>query len=643
MNWKNHFTTTTFLIMFISILSILLVSILNLYSKSYTLSIISGYLILFLLPGVPLTAFFLKDTNFDSISSFLLGIYLSLSLNSLLYLILCYLIKDVSSIIILISTSFISIALLLFRPYFHFLKSTTTKYNKYHIYGLIILLLAVAFRFVYLHYTEYIGDEAGICLYNAIELIKGNTDVISNPLLANHTRPPMQVLLPAIVYLFTHSFDEVVVRFPFAVSGLISVWFIYIIACEIFGSRIYGWIAGSLAALNGYFVAFSRIVQYQSFVITSLVLTFLFLYKFINSVELKDINKHFILSMFIFSIAVLSHFESLIFIPVVLFAIIAKLQRTNSKKIVYILVGGICLFCIIAALYYLSFSMVSLSKKTSITSWEKRFDMSLHFNIKSFWATNVAYNYSLYMILITILSLFSVFNKLSYNNCLLGIWFLSYFIFYVVLCKRPSTHLYTIFPAWILLASYGVKTIFSNYANSKWVTPVKTQIGKAIFWVTFTIVCVFTGNAVYSRFIQYSPISISRRNFPPGCHILGTTHGSNGWKTVGYLFRTGLLYGSYASNESRKITSFYLRKREALSPRRQKRITGNEKYLIEAIEPLRRKYFHNIPRNYHLIARVYSNNKLTIKIFEKNAKNDKIKHYYNKDYKAFYNELDKKL
>ena len=68
--------------------------------------------------------------------------------------------------------------------------------------------------------------------------------------------------------------NEATARFPFALCGLVGSLGIYLLGRRAFGERA-GLIAFFLFAINGYFIGFARVVQYQSLVLTMSILAHL--------------------------------------------------------------------------------------------------------------------------------------------------------------------------------------------------------------------------------------------------------------------------------------------------------------------------------------------------------------------------------
>ena len=123
-----------------------------------------------------------------------------------------------------------------------------------------ILLVAGGFRLAQLGWSEFQGDEA-LVTWASARAIAGE-----DAILYEHGKSPAEVLLPAVWW----SLDGRLYRgdgAPAVCPGRRR----RVVAGALLATRLFGrraaWIAGALFAINGYFIAFSRVVQYQSRVI----------------------------------------------------------------------------------------------------------------------------------------------------------------------------------------------------------------------------------------------------------------------------------------------------------------------------------------------------------------------------------------
>lgn len=599
---------------------------------------ISGILLLYFLPGAVLLPLILSSGEIDGITRVFLSFAISLVSVSLGYLFLCFALGRVTRPMVL--SLIVSYGLLSFLP--RLWKGplpaglAVKRYPRWDTLALIILIIAAFFRFAHLGYAEYQGDEAGNCLLNSLNLVGGKTWVLLKPESTAHPRPPTQVLIPALSFLLTRTFDEGVTRMPFALAGLASVWLLYVLGRDMFSSPLAGFVAGLSAALNGYLVAFSRIVQYQSIVVLSTVLAMLFLWRFMKSDETMSAGKYLFLGTVFWAFSVLSHYEGLLFFPVVAYALLYRAKRMGWKESMLWLIGLCVLFLLITALFYLPLFMDSATGHALEKHWKGRHDASFHFNIDLFSTSIPLYVSWPYMVAMIILALCSFLNGYKKALLMIILWFSSFFVYYMVICKTPQTHVLTFFPAWALLTGAGLTSI-NNYITKNISTNILVlKLNIFIINLIALGVGILTILHLYTLFINHNPEYIWCRNRMeiPVKAIFGFPY-HRGWKTIGALFRTGEFGGSYNTNEQTKIAKFYLR---------QSKITKiNAKYLVKVLCP---QNFHNdyvVGPQYQLVARFLSGGKTQLLLFQEMTVVEPVKDYDVRELDELYRSLDRKI
>lgn len=180
-------------------------------------------------------------------------------------------------------------------------------FKIHNIIVIMFLLVAIYFRFYNLGYSDFQGDEAKIFIYKTLD-----KDFIST--LFTNSKGPGQyivVYLTDIVYgIVEINFDkEYFFRIPFALVGVISVFLFYYLG-KMFGGKNAGVHACIFASLNGFFIAFSRIVQYQSFNIFLALVSSIF---FIGYLKNKSIRNLFLVGL-ISAFGFLFHYDAVFYI-----------------------------------------------------------------------------------------------------------------------------------------------------------------------------------------------------------------------------------------------------------------------------------------------------------------------------------------
>ena len=211
--------------------------------------------------------------------------------------------------------------------------------------GLLTLLLVAGFlRLPNLHYSEFQGDETRALLRTA-EAIQGYRDA-----LMTHKKGPGEILLPASHYVLVDRINEVTARLPFALLNLTGLLAVFLLGWRMFGPRV-GWVAAMFLALDGYFIGFARIVQYQSMVFCLVVLTVLVLYRLVRVP--RRLPNFLTLAALFLGTAMLAHYEGALAVIPGLFLLFMLWRRgvalaaLGRALIAPVLVGG----AILAAFY----------------------------------------------------------------------------------------------------------------------------------------------------------------------------------------------------------------------------------------------------------------------------------------------------
>ena len=123
----------------------------------------------------------------------------------------------------------------------------------------LVLLLAGVLRLPHVGWSEFQGDEA-IVLTKAAAAVEGRDDAHYI-----HKKGPAEILITAQAYALEGRIDETRARLPFALATLAGLLALYVLGRGLFGGFA-ATVATLALGLNGFFIAFARIVQYQGVV-----------------------------------------------------------------------------------------------------------------------------------------------------------------------------------------------------------------------------------------------------------------------------------------------------------------------------------------------------------------------------------------
>jgi 4-amino-4-deoxy-L-arabinose transferase-like glycosyltransferase len=389
------------------------------------------------------------------------------------------------------------------------LKSLINRY-----YGALTFLIIIAsiLRLVNLGYSDYQGDET-----KALFLPEQGQSVWE--FLLAQRKGPLQFLITFLIKLIDPLYNnQFLVRLPFAVAGIISVYFFYKLVKEHFGNRV-SFYATLFFLTNGFLIAFSRIAQYQSLVVMFMLGT---LYFFTIAVTKKGMEiKGIFLGFLFWALSLLSHYDGVFIAP---FATYLLYNWWNSvsfdkKKKIKILAGSMLMSAIILSSFYVPF-IIGLSDQT-LAYWNGRLTGEVSGKISSsmylfsvYQPIYIVHFYKILAVLGLILSFLSFANKnkkvknliektkvmtIENRKALLAlfVWLIPAVLFMEVLVYIPGTHIYVyLIPLFIVLA-FGLYLV-ENLAR----TFLGKNIGRSVFIYGFVVLFAFIYAQIYAVFVD---------------------------------------------------------------------------------------------------------------------------------------------
>ena len=489
-----------------------------------------------------------------------------------------------------------------------------------------IVLVGALFRFTELGYSEFQGDEALVML-TAADILEGHEDV-----LFLRGKGPAEVLLPTALWGLTGVIDETAARLPFALVGSCIPLLGFLLASSLFEDQRMangiGVVASALLALNGFMVAFSRIVQYQVLVIFLSGLGLWCSWQWRRNGSARWLM---LCALFVGS-ALLAHYDGLMVVPAIFYVMVTAWRRRTYQepkaRSPMPIVAAFALLCFVAGLFYLPYALDAQAVHTGDYLGERIGSALVKNNLASFQHFNVFYTSFYYYALTGLLVLvflvrasqrpyglrrlswvprwFSLFLALvvvvlfcwpeilrtpsldlafipftllclgALSSAVLSdgqraavLWLTVPFLGYNFAVALPLTHIYTVVPAWTLLAAAMGITIARPLITSTDTVSWRRWTARLATVLSGAIAVLFAGylTLAYLRhdveFLADWPRSQSALYWtpysnPPPTGFFGFPHRS-GWKAVGALYANGQLRGDYGSNEEPDITAWYTR------------------------------------------------------------------------------------
>ncbi len=527
---------------------------------------------------------------------------------------------------------------------------------------LLVIAAALFLRFGNLGYSEFQGDEA-LAMISAAEALEGHEDA-----LFLRSKGPGEVLLPMAMWRLNGIINEFSARLPFIIASLAAIVTIYLIGQALNCPHL-GWLAALIFSLNGFTVAFGRIVQYQALVLWMSSLAFLLiLYQ-----RKTGQRRYALLSGLCLGTGLLAHYDTILVLPAIGWLLLPSLLSdegqfswldwwTRFRKATFI---PIILFisgtALISLPFYWPYSLDPQANRTGAYVGN-RIGNELRNNLPDFFHFNTFYSSFYYIVLTSLLVmgaliwligsqhrrrwwlglllglaslliivwptllrfeinlrdleyvdlailpfflllLVAVFSlpltrKGTSTQALIG-WLAVPFLGYNFVVALGLTHIYTIVPAWSLLAAWAVSGVLGRLGgsteekrsshstpsqpppargrgNSTLFTPSGDPVtgGEsyplittfAITLLTTLIFAPFLWNAFVRNDIEYL------QDYPAGnlglfwtpyeetpkAGFFGFAH-RTGWKAVGQKIVIGELAGDYGSNEEPDVTMWYTR------------------------------------------------------------------------------------
>ncbi len=396
-----------------------------------------------------------------------------------------------------------------------------------------LVLLTLLLRWPNLGYKEFQGDE-GVIMTRAAALLNGD-----DAELFLHQKGPVEILLPFLQWGSGGAVTEFWVRLPFWWASLLLVGVMVWLGRRWF-SREIGLLVGLVFVLNGFGVAFSRIVQYQTLVMLwgALAIIFADLYR-----EQGRACQLWLTAVFLAG-GLLAHYDAVLVVPVIVWLFWPLARREWRTWGVGLLLGGGTL-----ALFYLPFVLNPNFGRTGSYLFGDRLGGSLlSWSGAQVWQMATFYNSLYYIVGLMVLIVLGIGWR-NTRRTAAWLYFLVPLGFYLFVVADPRTHVYTFFPGAAVLAALGVAWL-------------KAWRGA---WGVLAVVGVVT--AIYP-FLLFIDTSVERqRNWaeerpagypttftePPLFGLFGFPYQA-GWRAVADL----PLVWPIASNEEQEITDVYL-------------------------------------------------------------------------------------
>lgn len=419
----------------------------------------------------------------------------------------------------------------------------------------IALLTVVSFvlRLTGLGYSNFQGDE--ILTFCRASDYKNIYQLLT--FLLEQRKGPVQYLITCAFSVFAPDFSsELALRLPFALANLLALACFFLLVYRLFTLQVAIY-SSFLFAVNGIFIAFARIVQYQSFVLLGGIAGILGL-----TLALKY-EKWRVLGLYVgftaAALSLLAHFDAAFFLPpmglLTLHWWMKLRERPDFPRLRGHLIAAMALFTLLVLAFYGEY--VSRLGPSQVSYWENRRvgDSTNIFRLFQFYNPGPVLWLCLGWVA---LGLTRIRTSLAWQVVLA--WFLPPLIFMVLIFKDSRTHAYTYLLPLLIVAGIGVDAMIA------WVQKLlrgrSSQIAQAAVLAIFLMFSYLS----YEIFIDHTPEYPWNPKQVLGMKLDGGfvsgTFGfpySREWREIGRWFQE--LPNEEAmlvTNEKRQFVSFYL-------------------------------------------------------------------------------------
>jgi 4-amino-4-deoxy-L-arabinose transferase-like glycosyltransferase len=486
-----------------------------------------------------------------------------------------------------------------------------TPFSSLFLWLVALLLFSAVFRFYFLSYSDYRGDEAEVVL-RAVAIMGGE----GQPILT-HTKGPAETLLAADLGLLYGAFNELSVRLPFAIGNLLAVAGAFLVGQRLFGRRV-GILAGLLVAINGWFVTYGRTAQYQNMVLPLSVWAMWCAVDFYQTGRRRSLA----LGAVLLGTASYGHYEGVAAFPAFLYLTLLSIRRhqlwdwkrgrdlSRLWPVLLSLAAGAVVILSFYAPFLLSPTVAGAESHVikrfgtppPHNNWDAFYVNALFYDsiyyvlgvgalllIGTLWGvrralgerrwalpaamaslpmlllswTGLLPDWYAPLIFLAVMGLFLTSSQISPAIKSMLWWILLPFALYIFVVERPGNHYYVFMPPLMLLAALTIARGYERLRQGvgqmgRWLAPAAAVVLLALFGLSsWHQVLVFLDTKAeylltYPR--HRNPIFWSDPRYPFDIRIGWGFPYRLGWQTVSELYRQGELAGDwYGTDENNSI------------------------------------------------------------------------------------------
>jgi 4-amino-4-deoxy-L-arabinose transferase-like glycosyltransferase len=254
---------------------------------------------------------------------------------------------------------------------------------------LAVLFLACTLRLPLFGYSELQDDEIDVA-NTAMRVIQGD----QTALLVDR-RGPAQPRITAAFSVLAGRPDEWILRAPAVLANVTAVVSVFVLAWYMFGVPV-GLLSGLLISIEGFTLAYGRVVQMQSTLLLMMVLSVLCLYLFLKTESETEGVRYQVLGALFLAFGLLAHYEMLMMLPVLAFLYYARYGRRSWRANRRGLLISALIVAVVAGVFYLAFALNPAFRAT-FDYYRQNIDSRLpRDNLQQFMLVGTFYNSTLF-------------------------------------------------------------------------------------------------------------------------------------------------------------------------------------------------------------------------------------------------------
>lgn len=406
---------------------------------------------------------------------------------------------------------------------------------------------------VNLGYSDYQGDEI-----SALPL-QGSNQSLIDFLLTQKKGPVQFIVTHLVMYLNPDFSNRFLARLPFALAGILAIYFFYRLVNLHFGKKVALYAALFLSA-NGLIVGLTRIVQYQGFVMLFSIAALYALSLAVSKEQWKI--KGLYVGMLLWALALLSHYDG-IFITPFAAILLYRWYSTNpeishkTRRKHLIISSAMAILLLVA--FYIPL-LFSLSDQARLYFLSRLSASEISTNPSSPTTTFKVYNPLFVFYIYLVLGNLSLFKFRDIYPVLA--WFLFPYEVFDVLVYEPGTHIYTyVIPAAILLG-FGLVTI------EGWLVKILGRVGEVVNVGGLVLLFAFIASLSHFIFVDHTPEypwenrrylawTIQLPQVKADLWLFGFPYYRH-WDEVAAYVTSNRDIKAYVTNEKMSISDFYI-------------------------------------------------------------------------------------